>query len=183
MLLLYLALLEDASDEEKFIQLYNKYVNLARWVAMQRVHDTEVAEECVQETFFSIAKNFHKVGDVDAPETKQYISVIAQGFAIKAYHKEHKAVFVDFEDENELDSMIDPTVNAHPDEFNATELADAMDKVLDDEERELMYLKFSYKYRYKELAKYFDTTEYFIKKKVASAVKKLMKYYKEEQKI
>ncbi len=181
MLVLYLALLEDAEDEEKFIKLYKKYVDLARWVAYQRVHDTEIAEECVQETFFSIARNFHKVGDIDAPETKQYVCVIAQGFAIKAYHKEHKAVFVDFESEDELDSMVDPTANSQPNEFDATELADAMDKILDDEEKELMYLKFSYKYRYKELAKYFNTTEYFVKKKVASAVQKLMKYYKEER--
>ncbi len=159
MLALYLALLDDPADEEKFIKLYNKYVDLARWVANQRVHDVEVAED----------------------ETKQYVCVIAQGFAIKAYHKEHKAVFVDFESEDELDSMVDPTANSQPNEFDAAELADAMDKVLDDEEKELMYLKFSYKYRYKELAKYFNTTEYFVKKKVASAVQKLMKYYKEER--
>ena len=57
------------------------------------------------------------------------------------------------------------------------------DLPLSDEEKELMYLKFSYKYRYKELAKYFNTTEYFVKKKVASAVQKLMKYYKEERNI
>jgi len=183
MLALYLALLDDPADEEKFEKLYRKYVKLAHWVAMQRVHDEEVAEECVQETFFSIARNFHKVGDVDAPETKQYVSVIAQGFAIKAYHKEHKAVFVDIKDDMDIDDMIDPTANAGPDEFNATELADAMDKVLDDEERNIMYLKFSYKFRYKEIAKYYETTEYFIKKKVASAVQKLMKYYKEERNI
>lgn len=179
MLALYLALLEDAEDEEKFIRLYNKYVNLVRWVANQRVHDVEVAEECVQETFFSIAKSFHKVGDVDAPETKQYVSVIAQGFAINAYHKEHKAVFVDFESEAELDSMIDPTVNAKPDEFNATELANVMDEILNDEEKELLYLKYSYKYRYKELAKMFNISEYHVKSTIASAVQKVLKHYNE----
>lgn len=176
----FLDLIDSEEDKEKFIRLYNKYVRLAFWVAEKRVHNREVAEECVQETFLSIARNFHKVGEVDDKKTKSYVATIAEGFAIKAYNKEHKAVFVRAEEAEVQRNMADKTPDFKPDDIDALDLSYAIDNLLNDEERNLVYLKYIYKFKVSELARMYETTDYFIKKKLNSAIEKLKKYIDRE---
>ncbi len=181
MLIAFLDLIDSEEDKEKFIRLYNKYVRLVYWVANNRVHKHEVAEECVQETFLSIARNFHKIGEVDDKMTKSYVATIAEGFAIKAYNKEHKAVFVQAEEEEIQRTLADKAPDFKPDKVEAMDLSYAIDNLLDDEERNLVYLKYTYKYKVSEIARMYETTDYFIKKKLNTAIEKLKEYVDKEE--
>ncbi len=178
--MMFLDLLDTQEEKDKFLRLYDKYVKLVYWIAVKRVHSHEVAEECIQETFLSIAKNFHKVGEVDDLMTKSYVATIAEGFAIKAYNKEHKAVFVQTEDDEKLMSLANQNVDFRPDKVDSLDLSIAMDKLLSDEERNLVQLKYVYKFKVSELARMYGTTDYFINKKINLALAKLKEYFDKE---
>lgn len=179
-MIVFLDLLDSEQDKEKFTKLYDQYVKLVYWIAKRRVHKHEIAEECVQETFLSIAKNFQKVGEVEDKKTKSYVATLADGFAIKAYHKEHKAVFVQVEEEEIQRNLADKTIDFKPDKADALDLSYAIDNLLNDEERNLIYLRFTHKFMVSEIARMYDTTDYFIKKKLNAAIDKLRAYVNKE---
>ena len=57
MLSIYLALIDEPSDKEKFEQLYHDYQKIMFGTAMSVLHNAALAEEAVQESFLKIAKN------------------------------------------------------------------------------------------------------------------------------
>ena len=62
MIAIYLSLIDSESDKEKFTELYNTYKDLLYWIALRKTNSIEDSEECVQETFFYVAKHFEKIG-------------------------------------------------------------------------------------------------------------------------
>lgn len=179
-IMVFLDLLDSPEEQSKYLQVYEKYHGLVRWVAEQLVHRQDITEECVQDTFFNVAKNFHKIGDVDSPQTRSYIATIARGVAIKAYNKEHRAAFVYPDNEEEMMSYMDPNAVFGSDTFTSVELSDAMQKVLNNEERSLIELKYVYGYKVSELSKMYHTTDYFINKQINHAIKQLRIYFTKE---
>ena len=83
MIAIYLSLIDSEGDREKFTELYNTYKDLLYWIALRKTNSIEDSEECVQETFFYVAKHFEKIGDVKSKRTKGYLSAIVTGFAIQ----------------------------------------------------------------------------------------------------
>ena len=61
---IFLNLLETQSDKDKFAELYETYKDLMYWIALKKTNSIEDAEDCVQETFFYVAKHFEKVDEV-----------------------------------------------------------------------------------------------------------------------
>lgn len=57
---LFLNLLDTQSEKDKFANLYDKYKNLLYWISYGKTKSSQDAEECVQETFFYVAKHFEK---------------------------------------------------------------------------------------------------------------------------
>lgn len=57
---LFLNLLDTQSEKDKFIKLYDKYKNMLYWISYGKTQSCQDAEECVQETFFYVAKHFEK---------------------------------------------------------------------------------------------------------------------------
>ena len=71
---LFLNLLDTQSEKDKFIKLYDKYKNMLYWISYGKTQSCQDAEECVQETFFYVAKHFEKIGDVNSSQTKGYLA-------------------------------------------------------------------------------------------------------------
>ena len=69
MLQLFLTLIEETTEKEKFEVLYYRYRDLMHYIAMAILHDEHLAEDAVQEAFFRVARNFHKVGAVESLRT------------------------------------------------------------------------------------------------------------------
>jgi RNA polymerase sigma factor (sigma-70 family) len=164
-------------EKEKFKRIYEEYAHLVYWLAEQQVHREDIAEECVQDTFFFLARHFEKVGGVKEPRTKNYIATVAKGFAIKAYHKEHGAEMA--KEKTKHFDMVIPDFQF--DAVTALDLSYAVDKRLSEEEKNILYLRYVYSLTYKEIAATYDTTEYFIKKTIHKAVEKLKRYLEKEE--
>ena len=60
MLAMYLAVLDDRSSEEQFIDVYNTYKRLVYHTAYKIMGDSYLAEDVLQEVFLYVAKNFLK---------------------------------------------------------------------------------------------------------------------------
>ena len=58
MLAMYLAVLDDRSSEEQFIDVYNTYKRLVYHTAYKIMGDSYLAEDVLQEVFLYVAKNF-----------------------------------------------------------------------------------------------------------------------------
>lgn len=79
---LFLNLLDTQNEKDKFIKLYDKYKNMLYWISYGKTQSCQDAEECVQETFFYVAKHFEKIGDVNSSQTKGYLATIVTGFRL-----------------------------------------------------------------------------------------------------
>lgn len=97
---LFLNLLDTQNEKDKFIKLYDKYKNMLYWISYGKTQSCQDAEECVQETFFYVAKHFEKIGDVNSSQTKGYLATIVTGFSIDVYNKSKKYGRIDIENNN-----------------------------------------------------------------------------------
>lgn len=169
----FLNLIDSVEDKNKFSDLYNQYKDLLYWIALKKVNNVEDAEECVQETFFYVAKNFEKIGQVESKRTKGYLSTIVTGFAIDKYNEAEKGNTVLCEDDSFCDTSDDLKSF---ESYNKIELLSVFDSVLDDESKVYFYLKYIYGYKSSEIAKLYNVKDSYIRKKLQYAKENLRKH-------
>lgn len=174
MIAIYLSLIDSEGDREKFTELYNTYKDLLYWIALRKTNSIEDSEECVQETFFYVAKHFEKIGDVKSKRTKGYLSAIVTGFAIDIYNDSKKVNVVSLDGEQTVDIE-------YYEDFEKTELLTAFDNVLDEESKIYFYLKYIYKYKSSEIAQIYKVKDSYIRKKLQYAKEKLRKHLEERK--
>lgn len=168
MLNMFLTLLDTQKDKEKFTCLYNTYKNLLYWIAIKKTSCIEDAEECVQDTFFYAAKHFDRIGEVDSKRTKCYLSTIVSGFAIDIYNKSINESTAELNRETENDS----SGNAF-NEFDSVEISVMIDKVLCEQDKIFLYLKYLYGYKSVEIADIYGVKDAYVRKRIQKAKKKL----------
>ncbi len=174
MISVFLSLIDSESDKEKFTELYNTYKDLLYWIALRKTNSVEDSEECVQETFFYIAKHFEKISDVKSKRTKGYLSAIVTGFAIDIYNNSKKVNTVSLDDEDSADIQ-------YYENFEKTELLTAFDNILDEESKIYFYLKYIYKYKSSEIAEIYKVKDSYVRKRLQYAKEKLRKYLEERK--
>ncbi len=174
MIAIYLSLIDSEGDKEKFTELYNTYKDLLYWIALRKTNSIEDSEECVQETFFYVAKHFEKIGDVKSKRTKGYLSAIVTGFAIDIYNDSKKVNVVSLDGEQTVDIE-------YYEDYEKAELLTAFDNILDEESRIYFYLKYIYKYKSSEIAQIYKVKDSYVRKRLQYAKEKLRKYLEERK--
>lgn len=174
MISVFLSLIDSESEKEKFTELYNTYKDLLYWIALRKTNSVEDSEECVQETFFYVAKHFEKISDVKSKRTKGYLSAIVTGFAIDIYNNSKKVNTVSLDDEDSSDIQ-------YYENFEKTELLTAFDNILDEESKIYFYLKYIYKYKSSEIAEIYKVKDSYVRKRLQYAKEKLRKYLEERK--
>jgi RNA polymerase sigma-70 factor (ECF subfamily) len=95
-------MLDDPSDSESFIDIYEQYRGLMYKVADDILHNHENTEDALQEAFLRIAKNFSKFKGRTCREIKNYVVIISKRCALTIYQKEHtRRENVEYEELNE----------------------------------------------------------------------------------
>ena len=173
---LFLTLLDTQAEKEKFKELYEQYKDLLYWIALKKVNNIEDAEECVQETFFYVVRNFDKIKDVNSKSTKCYLSTIVTGFAIDIYNNANKIDVVSSDDHNNVWCNDLPDLK-YFENFDEFELASIIKKVLDEESRVFLYLKYIYGYKSSEIASIYNVNDTYVRKQLQYARIKLKKLY------
>lgn len=165
---LFLAMLDTQTEKDRFAQLYDTYKDLLYWIAAQKTKNAQDAEECVQETFFCVARHFEKIGEVNSKRTKCFLATIVNGFAIDIYNNAKKICFVSTDDAS--------NDTAYFEDFEKTELLSVFDDVLDEESKTYFYLKYIYCYKSSEIAELYNVKDSYVRKKLQYARNKLKKY-------
>lgn len=75
MLPIHMVLVDD-DDVSDFEVLYRECRNKAYIIAYKILKNESLAEECVSEVFFSVAKNFKKVNNLTSYEKQKYVVII-----------------------------------------------------------------------------------------------------------
>ncbi len=160
----FLDLIDDYKDKERFKKLYNKYRGLMAHIASTKTSSHEDIEDILQEAFFYIAKNFNKVGNIDSPKTKCFVSVITEGFAISRYRKEKK-----YNNTISATDVIETDIPYNDfDIYSKVDLELVID-TLSDEYRNLIYLTYIFGYKSKEIAGIYGLTDSNVRKKIQFA--------------
>ena len=141
-MVVYLQILEDLSDQDKFTLLYKKYQKLMLYIANRILNNQADSEDAVHEAFLSIVKNMKKIRDVDSPETRSYIVIITERKVIDILQK--RLPGVPYEENGEAPGITIPV----PGDFG---LADAISR-LPARYRELILLRYANGYSTREIA-------------------------------
>lgn len=169
MLFLYLSVFDTNEDKNKFTLLYYKYRRLMMKVAFGYVHDYPLAEDCVQNAFLDIAKNFNKVGEVDSPQTRAYVLTIVRTVSIGMYRKmtaESSAA----EENIKIKSF---TQCSSEDEFFSAAQRDKLLLIIDELPEDYRYpliLRYGYDYDYKQIAQLCSISYSNARKRVERAI-------------
>lgn len=86
-MILFLAMLDNEADKDKFIRLYEKYRYFLWYLANERLQDAGLAEDAVQETFFALTRHMKNVGEPDSPATRNFLATIVKNKAVDLLRK------------------------------------------------------------------------------------------------
>lgn len=172
MISLFLSLIDSPEEQSEFISLYNQYKDGVYYVGLKYLHKHELAEDCSQEVFLYIAKNFKSIKEYDDAKLKGLIFTIAKYTAIHIYNNEEKHKSVSFfpnykYSEQELEA------------FSSTELKFAVN-ALPENLKTIMELKYVYGFTLDELSALMSCSRSTVKNRVRQALYLLKKSLEEK---
>lgn len=98
-MLMYMALIDEPSDQVKFEKIYLTYKGLMFHVANQILNNEQDAEDAVHIAFITIAKKINNILEPVCPKTQSYIVTIVESKAIDLYRKNKRTATVEYSDE------------------------------------------------------------------------------------
>lgn len=151
MLSLYLSLLDSVKDQKNFQEIYYSYRSLLYQVANQILKDTWLAEDAVQNTFFSLAKNMKKISEWNCIQIRNYLIIIARNAALQIYNKNKSQNEISVEETPEKGTDLHK-IEIDIESKDAQKALFAHIKSLDSKYGDVLILKYYYDLRNKEIA-------------------------------
>ena len=108
MLALYLSMLDTQEERDKFERIYTTYRPLLLHVAYDILHDTQLAEDAVQNAFFSIFKSCCKIDDSNCHKIKRFLVIVTENAAKDILRKKGRHPLVELEE-------VSPVLSLTPD--------------------------------------------------------------------
>lgn len=158
-MIIYLQMLENVEDKQRFAVLYETYRGLMFYIANKLLKNTHDAEDAVHQAFISLAENFSKIGDIKCPQTRSYIVLSVERKAIDILRKHNRQAEVSINEE--VQGIEIPL----PGDYG---LADALAS-LPAHYREILLLRYYNGYTTKEIAATFDVSYAAMKKQLTRA--------------
>ena len=91
-------MLESDEERSEFEKLYYSYRNLMFYIANNILHNEQLAEDAVSETFIKLAINFKTIlefGDINGKRTKAYVAISVKNAALDIKAKEQRLFSID----------------------------------------------------------------------------------------
>lgn len=148
MLSIYLTLIDEPSDKEKFLLLYKTYSNFMYNLAMSMLHNHALAEETIQDCLFKLAKNIQIVPDIPSKKAKAFIGIMVKNRARNNLELEHYKNTEPYED---CISISDRMINEIVSDFGYKSIVQAIGE-LDSIYRDVMALKYVFEKSVAEIA-------------------------------
>ncbi len=168
--MIYLMMIESQEDKDKFEILYEKYRYMMYSSANDVLKDAYLAEDVVHDSFVKIARNMHKIGEVDDKETKNFIMTITKNTALDAYRKRAKSMeqelFVTDIDESESVYEVSSDYSVEEEVFGESEIISIL-RGMKDSYKYIFLLKYVNGLENKEIADILNITEEVVRKRIS----------------
>lgn len=180
MLAIFLALIDEPSDKEKFIEIYHKYKHKMFRKANSMLKNSCLAEEAVQESFFRIAKNIKKVSFPICGRTTSFIVIVVKNVCRDIHKKENvkNTVHYDEDKENEAQDNSFPDIETIISEIGFKQVVNAV-SAIDDIYGDVLKLRFLYGYNSKEISEILNISQSAVSMRILRG-KRLLKEKLEE---
>lgn len=168
MLSIYLSMFDTEEEKHKFTLLYEQYLNLMLKVAYEHLKDYSLAQDCVHSAFIDVAEHLNNVDDIKDKKTMSYLVTITRANAINMFKKENRDRYhIDFNS----DGSEQPSETLEDEFFNNLDkqLLKEKIKILPEEFREPLLLRFGYGMSYKNIAAKLNMTAAAVRKRVQRA--------------
>lgn len=169
MLPIYLAMIDDQEDKNKFERLYKAYYKLLFYVANKILKDEHLSEDAVHNTFLKVLENLDKIDEVNCHKTRSLLVVITKNHSINLYNRQKNHPIIPL-DENVYAGN---EAAVHLDTDTADELTDAILK-LPDMYRSVLTLKYVQGFSNKEIANMLEISEANVRKRLERARKMII---------
>lgn len=98
-MILFLAMLDNEDDKNKFVRLYEKYRYFLWYLANERLQDASLAEDAVQEAFLALTRHMDKIGDPDSTAARNFLATIVKSKAVDILRKHREEPVEDIPEE------------------------------------------------------------------------------------
>lgn len=160
-------------------QIYNEYSKMIYSYLLSLTKNADIAEELLQETFYSAVKNINKFRKES--NVKTWLCTIAKNKYIDYYKKSKKINEIKI---NDCDEIYLSTDSFEKDYLNKDDLLNIYRKIhaLDEKSREVVYLRTSTNFNFREIGSIFGKSEEWARINFYRAKIKLKEDFENEQK-
>lgn len=169
-----MTVIDDDSDREEFEILYHKYNRIMYKVAMDILHNHELAEDALSTAFLNISKSFSDISSFPSAKIKNYCVIVIRNAATDILRKEkrfitdHEAEYTEIADVENIETISD---------YNLLKKAIAS---LSEKEQEILYLRCVMNMSFREIGNILNIKEGTARQRMTEARNSLMKKIKGE---
>lgn len=180
MLALYLSLLENTEEKCRFEEIYYENRSLLFQVANGILKDSWLAEDAVQNTFFSLAKNMKKTSGWNCIQIRNYLIIIVRNAALRIWNRQNKEFCPETVPENVSGRH---AVEADVENQDAQKRLFALLRSLDPKYGDVLMLKYFYELKNREIAECLQLSLENVKIRLVRGKAMLKKKWLEGEKI
>ena len=175
MFMVCMAALDNDEDRNSFEQLYNDNKNIMYNCAYSILKDVPSAEDAVQDSFVSLARNFEKTYAMNCNQIRSYLIITVRNAAFKIYNKRKREVSTE---DIYLDTEDDSNISLDTENAELRRELFGMIKQLDKKYGDVIMLKYYCDMKEKDIADVLDISLENVKIRVyraKSALKKMLR--------
>lgn len=177
MLSLFLALIDDLSDQELFINIVELYEKQMWYVANKVLKDTHHAEDAVQNSLLRISINIKTLRNLNDKQTRNYVLTAAKNAAMDIIKNNNKYETVPIDLSLNLKNQ---TGSSEIDSYSNESYIIYILNKLPQKYRDVMYMHFVLGISEKEVAKSLGISVNTVRQQIHRGRKKFAELYKEE---
>ncbi len=162
------------TSEEKAIFLYENYYDLLINIAYKKIHNWEIAQDIVQDTFVVVLKKIDEISFEKCHKMPPLLGYILNGKIIDHLRKERKFLYTEY-----TGDLIDQNQSEQAQDFFCDENVQSYLSVLTAQEAQLIQLRIIEEYSYAEIANLLHINEPAVRKRVERAKKKLKQHFEQ----
>lgn len=171
-----LAALENDNQRNSLAAFYEQYKNRFFGIAYSKLHNSEEAEDAVQEAFLRVVDNPNKFFEMSNRERVRFVEGIVRHVSIDKYNKNKKDNAVSIKDigDNIMSGTISPEEKYITD-ASASELVQFA-LTLPESQRQTLFMYIHQKLGYSEISKILGISEELARKRVSNARKAIKNF-------
>lgn len=164
MLAIYLTMVDNQEDKDKFQKIYNQYDALLHTIALEILHDQQLSEDAVQECYLKVINNLQKINESICPQTKNFLVIIIKNVSIDILRAQNKNQTISVEEIDDIPESSNK-INSTVDFEQLVELI----RGLPDIYKDVIFLKYNHNYSNTEIAKILGISHDTVKKRLQRA--------------